>query len=292
MNSSKVGEKLLEAMNGWNVIGLLILLGLGILFSLVLTMIHPVFFVFITLPSGLLFLFGCNGFFTLQPNQAVVLLFFGKYVGTVKQEGFLWTNPFYTKRKISLRLRNMNSDKLKVNDLIGNPIEIGAVIVWKVENAYSACLEVDNYEDYVRVQSEAAIRHLAGSYPYDSWQHEAAISLRGTTDQVSEALETELQSRLDNAGVRVFEARLAHLAYAPEIAEAMLKRQQAEAIIAARKRMVEGAVGMVQMALEQLQEGKFVEFDNERKAMMVSNLLLVLCGETHAQPVISAGLSN
>jgi len=231
-----------------------------------------------------------KGFFMLQPNQAAVLLLFGRYKGTVKQEGFLWTNPFYTRMKVSLRLRNLNGEKLKVNDHAGNPIEIAAVVVWKVENAFAACFEVDDYQSYVTIQSESAIRHLASSYPYDSWEEkESEVSLRGNIDEVSAALEKELQTRLDKAGVKVLEARLSHLAYAPEIAEAMLKRQQAGAVIAARKKIVEGAVSMVRMALDQLSAEHVVEFDEERKAAMVSNLLVILCGETNAQPVINAG---
>ena len=231
------------------------------------------------------------GFIVLQPNEAGVMVLFGKYKGTVRENGFYWVNPFMTKRKVSLRSHNLNGDRLKVNDKAGNPIEIAAVIVWKVNDTFAACFEVENYGDFVKTQSESAIRHLASSYPYDSWEEndENAISLRGNIDQVSEALEKELQERLAKAGVRVEEARLSHLAYAPEIAEAMLKRQQASAIIAARQKIVEGAVGMVQMALEKLSSRNIVTLDGERKAAMVSNLLVVLCGEKEAHPVINAG---
>ena len=229
------------------------------------------------------------GFFILQPNQAGVILLFGKYIGTVKGQGFWWANPFYSKKKISLRLRNFNSEKLKVNDKTGNPIEIAAVVVWKVVDTFAACFEVDDYNDYVTIQSESAIRHLATAYPYDSWEDEQVVSLRGNIDEVSQALEKELQERLDKAGVEVLEARLSHLAYAPEIAEAMLKRQQASAIIAARTKIVEGACSMVRMALDDLSAHHVVELDDERKAAMISNLLVVLCGETNAQPVINAG---
>jgi len=229
------------------------------------------------------------GFFILQPNQAAVLLLFGRYVGTAKSEGFRWANPFYTKKKISLRLRNLNGDKLKVNDKAGNPIEIAAVVVWKVRDTFAACFEVDDYIDYVETQSESALRHLTSAYPYDSWDDEEKITLRGDIDEVSTALEKELQERLHKAGVEVLEARLSHLAYAPEIAEAMLRRQQASAIIAARQKIVEGAVGMVRMALEMLNAENVVALDDERKASMVSNLLVVLCGETNAQPVVNAG---
>ncbi|EPR09267.1 SPFH domain-containing protein [Ruminiclostridium papyrosolvens] len=229
------------------------------------------------------------GFFTIQPNQAMVLILFGKYTGTIKKEGWHWANPFYSKKKISLRSRNINGEKIKVNDEMGNPIEIAAVIVWRVENTAEAIFDVDNYVDYVNVQSESALRHLAGMYPYDNTEDNHTISLRGSTDEVAEALKNELQQRLGKAGVVVEEARLSHLAYAPEIAAAMLQRQQAAAIIAARQKIVEGAVGMVQMALTKLSENEIVELDEERKAAMVSNLLVVLCGEKNTQPVINTG---
>lgn len=229
-----------------------------------------------------------GGHFTLQPNQARVLLLFGEYKGTVRESGFFWTNPFYTKRLMSLRLRNLEGEKLKVNDKQGNPIEIGAVIVWRVENTAQASFDVDNYEQYVKIQSETAVRHLANSYSYDHGE-ENEMTLRGDIDQVSDALAKELQARLHKAGVMVEEARLTHLAYAPEIAGAMLRRQQAEAVIAARQKIVHGAVSMVQMALQELAEKQVIEFDEERKAAMVSNLLVVLCGESEAQPIINTG---
>lgn len=220
-----------------------------------------------------------------------MLVLFGKYIGTVKKNGYWWVNPFANKRKISLRAHNLNTEKLKVNDHAGNPIEIAAVIVWRVRDTFAACFEVENYVEYVNLQSESALRQLASAYPYDSWEEEDsnAISLRGNIDVVSAALERELQDRLDKAGVEVVEARLSHLAYAPEIAGAMLQRQQASAIIAARQKIVEGAVGMVQMALEKLARDEVVELDPERRAHMVSNLLMVLCGEREAHPVINAG---
>lgn len=229
------------------------------------------------------------GFFTLQPNQAAALIFFGDYRGSVKKSGWHWTNPFYSVKKVSLRSRNLNGEKLKVNDEMGNPIEIAAVVVWRVEDTFKALFGVDNYIDFVRTQSESALRHLAGLYPYDITDTEQHISLRGSSSEVSEALQNELQERLDKAGVVIEEARLSHLAYAPEIAAVMLQRQQASAIIAARQRIVEGAVGMVQMALEKLNEDDIVHLDEERKAAMVSNLLVVLCGEKSAQPVINSG---
>ncbi len=237
----------------------------------------------------IVFIFILPGFFTIQPNQAMVLILFGKYTGTIKKEGWHWANPFYSKKKISLRSRNINGEKIKVNDEMGNPIEIAAVIVWRVENTVEAIFDVDNYVDYVNVQSESALRHLAGMYPYDNTEDTHTISLRGSTDEVAEALKNELQQRLGKAGVIVEEARLSHLAYAPEIAAAMLQRQQAAAIIAARQKIVEGAVGMVQMALTKLSENEIVELDEERKAAMVSNLLVVLCGERNTQPVINTG---
>ena len=228
------------------------------------------------------------GFFTLQPNMAAVLLLFGEYKGTVQLPGFRWANPFYTKIKLSLRARNLNGEKLKVNDKRGNPIEIAAVVVWHVHDTAQAAFDVDDYQDYVSVQSESAVRHLASTYPYDTTT-EKELSLRGSMDEVSHDLQAELQERLEKAGVVVEEARLSHLAYAPEIAGAMLQRQQAEAIVAARKKIVEGAVGMVEMALQRLEQQHTVELDDERKAAMVSNLLVVLCGDKAAQPVVNAG---
>lgn len=231
--------------------------------------------------------FVAAGLFVVQPNQAAVLIFFGKYTGSVKANGFWWVNPFTVRRKISLRARNLNGDKLKVNDKAGNPIEIAAVVVWEVENTAEATFDVDDYEGYVTTQSESAVRHLATKYPYDS--EDDTLSLRGDIDTVSGKLEEELAERLGRAGVRVIEARLSHLAYAPEIAGAMLRRQQADAIIAARYKIVEGAVGMVENALEALGTRNIVELDDERRAAMVGNLMVVLCGQDEAQPVINAG---
>jgi regulator of protease activity HflC (stomatin/prohibitin superfamily) len=228
------------------------------------------------------------GFFTLQPNVSAVLILFGAYEGTVRQPGFHWANPFYTKLKVSLRVRNFNTDTLKVNDARGNPTEIAAVVVWRVQNTAQASFDVDDYKDYVHIQSESALRYLASRYPYDT-THDDELSLRGSMDEVSHGLQVELQDRLNKAGVIVEEARLSHLAYAPEIAGAMLRRQQAEAIVAARLRIVEGAVGMVETALEQLEAKKTVDLDDERKASMISNLLVVLCGEQAAQPVVNTG---
>jgi regulator of protease activity HflC (stomatin/prohibitin superfamily) len=228
------------------------------------------------------------GFFIVNPNEAKVLQIFGKYVGTVKAPGLRWANPFYSKRRISQRIRNFETPRLKVNDSEGNPIEIAAVVVWKVVETAEACFEVDDYNNYVHVQSEAALRNLSTSYAYDS-HVDHQMSLRGNTAEVAAHLKTEIQDRLAKAGVETIEARISHLAYAPEIAAAMLQRQQASAIIAARTRIVEGAVGMVEMALERLNQKDIVHLDEERKAAMVSNLLVVLCGERAAQPVVNTG---
>jgi len=235
-----------------------------------------------------LMVFISPGFLVLNPNESAVLILFGDYKGTVRDAGFHWANPFYQKEKISLRTRNFNTDTLKVNDQRGNPTEIAAVVVWRVENTAQASFDVDDYKDYVHIQSESALRYLASHYPYDTTE-EHELSLRGSMDEVSHALQRELQERLAKAGVIVEEARLSHLAYAPEIAGAMLRRQQAEAIVAARLRIVEGAVGMVETALERLEEKKTIELDDERKAAMISNLRVVLCGEQAAQPVVNTG---
>ena len=236
----------------------------------------------------LLAAFGLAGLFIVNPNEAKVLQLFGSYAGTVKVAGLRWANPFYSKRRISLRVRNFESARLKVNDADGNPIEIAAVVVWRVVETAEACFEVDDYENYVHVQSESALRNLATSYAYDAHE-ESQKSLRGHTLEVAAHLKAEIQERLTKAGVEVMEARITHLAYAPEIAAAMLQRQQAGAIIAARQRIVEGAVGMVEMALEMLSKQNIVRLDEERKAAMVSNLLVVLCGERAPQPIVNTG---
>jgi regulator of protease activity HflC (stomatin/prohibitin superfamily) len=228
------------------------------------------------------------GFFIVNPNEGRVMQLFGDYKGTVKTPGLRWANPFYSKRHISLRVRNFESGRLKVNDNDGNPIEIAAVVVWRVVDTAEAVFEVDNYENYVKVQTEAAVRNLATRYTYDSHE-EHQTSLRGSTAAVAKDLQHEIQERLAKAGVQVIEARLSHLAYAPEIAAAMLRRQQAGAIIAARQKIVEGAVGMVDMALARLAESNQVQLDEERKAAMVSNLLVVLCSDRDAQPVVNTG---
>jgi len=235
-----------------------------------------------------LVLFLWKGFFIVQPNQAAVLQFFGKFVGVERASGLRWANPFYSKKKISLRVRNFESSKLKVNDLEGSPIEIAAVVVWQVHDSAEAVFNVDSYEDFLHVQSEAALRQTATSYPYDLHE-DHKIALRSHSREINDHLKREIQERLERAGVTVLEARVSHLAYAPEIAQAMLQRQQAAAIIAARTRIVEGAVTIVHMALDRLAEKGVVQLDEERKAAMVSNLLVVLCGERGAQPVVNTG---
>jgi hypothetical protein len=233
-------------------------------------------------------LFLSAGLFMVNPNEGKVLQLFGAYKGTAKQEGLRWANPFMAKKKVSLRVRNFESSHLKVNDIDGNPIEIGAIVVWKVFETAEAVFEVDDYEHYVKVQSESALRNLATSYAYDA-HDDAHVSLRGHTNAVAEHLKREIHERLVKAGVEVIEARISHLAYAPEIAAAMLQRQQAGAIIAARQRIVEGAVGMVEMALDMLSKKSIIQLDEDRKAAMVSNLLVVLCGDRNTQPVINTG---
>jgi len=229
-----------------------------------------------------------GGFFVVNPNEARVLQLFGSYVGTTRDNGLRWANPFYSKRRVSLRVVSFESARLKVNDLDGNPIELGAIVVWRVTDAAKAVFQVDDYVQYVRVQAEAALRNMATSYPYDA-HDDKQISLRGHTAAIAEHLKTEIQERMALAGVEIVEARISHLAYSPEIAQAMLQRQQASAIIAARQKIVEGAVGMVEMALARLAQHGVVQLDEERKAAMVSNLLVVLCGERNAQPVVNAG---
>ena len=228
------------------------------------------------------------GLFFVHPNQARVLQLFGKYVGTTKQTGLRWANPLYSKKRISLRVRNFETGKMKVNDVDGNPIEIAAIVVWRVIDTAEASFQVDDYVEFVNIQSESAVRNLATQYAYDSGDSDA-ISLRGSTADISEKLKDEIQARLEQAGVEVIESRISHLAYAPEIAEAMLRRQQAGAVIAARALIVEGAVGMVEMALEQLSAKGIIDLDDERRATMVSNLLVVLCSESSTQPVVNAG---
>lgn len=238
----------------------------------------------------LLFFTLITGFIAVEPNSSRVLILFGEYKGTVKNSGFSWVNPFYSKKKISLRANNLDTKPIKVNDKNGNPIIIGAVVVWKVDNTFKAAFDVDNYASFVLTQSEAAIRKLAGHFSYDNFEDEKAeITLRSSADEVNDMLEKEVSDRLLMAGISVIEARLSHLAYSEEIASAMLQRQQAEAVVAARSKIVEGAVGMVEMALEELSKKAIIELDNERKAQMVSNLMIVLCGDKNPQPVVNTG---
>ncbi len=239
-------------------------------------------------PAAIVVFFCWFGFFMVQPNQGAVMQLFGRYVGSVRQEGLRWANPFFSKKTVSLRIRNFESNKLKVNDLEGSPIEIAAVVVWQVVDTAEATFAVDDYENFVHVQSESALRQSATSYPYDL-HDEHQVSLRSHTQEIADHLRKEIQERLTSAGMRVLEARITHLAYAPEIAQAMLQRQQATAIIAARTKIVEGAVSMVHMALEQLNEKGVIKLDEERKAAMVSNLLVVLCGERGTQPIVNTG---
>ena len=235
---------------------------------------------------GITLLICLGGFFMVHPNQARVLTLFGTYVGSARETGLRWANPFYAKKAVSLRVRNFDCDTLKVNDSSGNPIEIAAVVVWKVVDSAEAVFEVDDYISFVEIQSEAALRNLATSYPYESHSDDQ-IALRSNQQEVAEQLKIEVQDRLEKAGVEVIEARISHLAYAQEIASAMLKRQQAQAIVAARRTIVDGAVGMVKMALDELKEQDIIDLDEERKAAMISNLLVVLCGEENAQPVLN-----
>ncbi len=317
-------ERTVTVFNGWVMLPIVLILHLGSIAVFICSIVlgaqqqgHPLVAWFIVGLLGIILaVILMPGFFTLQPNEARVLVLFGKYRGTVRESGFHWGNPFYSngqrpsalrlamtkekpletninlrgpsRNKISLRVRNLNSDKLKVNDKRGNPIEIAAVIVWRVQDTAQAMFDVDDYETYVRIQSESAIRHLASAYAYDNGE-ENETTLRSGVDEVSHALRQELQARLQKAGVSVEESRLTHLAYAPEIAQAMLRRQQAEAVIAARQKIVHGAVSMVDMALRDLAEKQVVQLDDERRAAMVSNLMVVLCGESEVHPVVNTG---
>ncbi len=285
----KIAEKQANKTNGF--LMLFILLGLIALevylfLGLVITKNTQILWVFI--PLIFIIIVVLSGFIVVQPNESRVLIFFGKYIGTVRNSGFWWVNPFTIKRKVSLRIRNFNSDKIKVNDLHGNPIEIGAVVVWKVIDSAKAVFDVENYEEFVDIQSETAIRSLASEYPYDT-DDESKASLRGTPQEIADNLKGQLEKRLEVAGVDIIESRISHLAYAQEIAQAMLRRQQAEAIIAARQKIVEGAVGMVEMALKSLSEQKIVTLDEDKKATMVNNLMVALVSENDVQPIINTG---
>lgn len=277
-------EKNKKAISGYSILLLLLVMIGTIAYLLSMQIFIP------GVILGVLAFFILPGFSVINPNEAIVATLFGVYEGTVKQNGFIWLNPFYTKRKVSMRAMNLNGNHIKVNDKVGNPIEIAAVIVWQVRDTAKAVFEVDNYHQFVSVQSEAAVRNLAGAYPYDHFEDDhSSITLRDGAHIVNENLENELSERLSRAGIEILEARISHLAYAPEIAGAMLQRQQATAVVAARKQIVEGAVGMVEMALEKLSQKNIVDLDEERKAAMVSNLLVVLCAEKSVSPVVNAG---
>lgn len=282
-------EKIIKPANGYVMLVIFLVLFFGGL-AMAIKFEEPLYIIAIV--AGFIMLFG---FILVNPNTSKVILLFGKYVGTVKKNGLYWANPFYTKKKISLRASNFDSERLKVNDKLGNPVMISTILVWRVTDTFKAAFDVDNYENFVRVQTDAAVRKLASMYPYDNFAdegHEEDITLRSSVNEVSEALEKELEERLSIAGIEVLEARIGYLAYAQEIANAMLKRQQATAIVAARHKIVEGAVSMVEMALEELNKKQIVDLDEERKAAMVSNLMVILCGDKEASPVLNTGTLN
>ncbi len=282
-------EKIIVPANGYLMLFIFLIVFVG---SIVLIPVYQTAWPAISIFLSLVLAFG---FVMVQPNGSRVLLLFGKYVGTIKKNGFYWVNPFYTKKKISLRASNFDSERLKVNDKLGNPVMISTILVWRVQNTYKAAFDVDNYENFVRVQTDAAVRKLASMYPYDNFAdegHDEDITLRSSVNEVSNALEKEIDERLSIAGIEVLEARIGYLAYAQEIANAMLKRQQATAIVAARHKIVEGAVSMVEMAIEELNKNQIVDLDEERKAAMVSNLMVVLCGDKEAAPVVNTGTLN
>ena len=282
-------EKIIKPANGYLMFFIVLALFISGI-TLAIKTQNPIFIIM----SVLAFILAL-GFILVNPNSSKVLLFFGKYVGTVKQNGLYWANPLYKKKTISLRASNFDSERLKVNDKLGNPVMISTILVWRVTETYKAAFDVDNYENFVRVQTDAAVRKLASMYPYDNFAdegHEEDITLRSSVNEVSEALEKELEERLAIAGIEVLEARIGYLAYAQEIASAMLKRQQATAIVAARHKIVQGAVDMVEMALEELNKKEIFQLDEERKAAMVSNLLVILCGDKEASPVVNTGTLN
>jgi regulator of protease activity HflC (stomatin/prohibitin superfamily) len=285
----KIAEKQANKLNGFLMLFVLIVLLVVNIYLLIMGINNresDVLWIFI--PLMVLFFLLISGFMVVQPNDSRVLVFFGKYSGTVRESGFWWVNPFTVRKRVSLRIRNFNSEKIKVNDLHGNPIEIGAVVVWKVIDSAKAVFDVENYEEFVDIQSETAIRSLASEYPYDD-NDETKASLRGSPQEIAESLKGQLEKRLDVAGVDILESRISHLAYAQEIAQAMLRRQQAQAIIAARQKIVEGAVGMVEMALKSLSDQQIVTLDEDKKATMVNNLMVALVSEHDVQPVINTG---
>ncbi len=282
-------EKIIKPANGYLMLAIFLIVFIGGI-VMAIKYENPLYIIAIVVAIVMLF-----GFILVNPNTSKVILLFGKYVGTIKKNGLYWANPFFTKKKISLRASNFDSERLKVNDKLGNPVMISTILVWRVTDTFKAAFDVDNYENFVRVQTDAAVRKLASMYPYDNFAdegHEEDITLRSSVNEVSEALEKELEERLAIAGIEVLEARIGYLAYAQEIANAMLKRQQATAIVAARHKIVEGAVSMVEMALEELNKKDIVELDEERKAAMVSNLMVILCGDKEASPVLNTGTLN
>jgi regulator of protease activity HflC (stomatin/prohibitin superfamily) len=277
-------EKIIVPKNGY--VFLFVLLIAGLLTALGYAMGDSVISFVMTITDLVLL----PGFMVVSPNSSKVILLFGKYRGTVKQEGFYWTNPFYTKTKLSLRARNFESEKIKVNDKMGNPIMISVILVWRVNDTFKSSFEVDNYENFIKIQTDSAVRKLAGSFPYDHFEDErATVTLSTNFDDVNKALEREVTERLEIAGIEVVESRIGYLAYAPEIAHSMLRRQQASAVVAARHKIVEGAVGMVESALKLLADKAIIEFDEDKKATMVSNLMVVLCGDSETKPVINTG---
>ena len=278
-------EKEIKAANGYVYLILALFSVVLVLTAFIVTQGNSRFLILVPFP-----VFIATGFFIVNPNSSKVLVLFGAYKGTVKDNGFFWANPFFSKQKVSLRARNFDSERVKVNDKIGNPILINVILVWKVRDTFKAAFDVDKYEEFVRVQSDAALRKLAGSYSYDNFDDaQSEITLRSGMDEVNEALENELTERLTMAGIKVMEARIGYLAYAPEIASSMLKRQQAVAIVAARKKIVEGAVGMVEDALQRLSDDGIIDFDDDKKATMISNLMVVLCSDKEVTPVINTG---
>ncbi|HKK59174.1 MAG TPA: SPFH domain-containing protein [Salinivirga sp.] len=280
-------EKTFKAINGYGMLTLILLLFVGSIAGVIVVKFIPLFI--ITLLSLILSI----GFVIVNPNESAVLVLFGAYKGTIKNYGFFWVNPFFVKKKISLRARNFDSDPIKVNDKVGNPIKIGLVLVWKVEETFRAAFQVDDFQHFVLVQSEAALRKIAGVYPYDNFEDEDAdLTLRSGGEQINHELEKEISERLELAGIHVIEARINYIAYAEEIASAMLRRQQASAIIAAREKIVEGAVGMVDMALKAFEGKEVITLDEESKASMVSNLMVVLCSDEAATPIVNAGTLN
>lgn len=280
-------EKIITALNGYLVVVMLLVLTALMLYGFISNNM------ILGVASFLIFVLLTKGFIVVSPNSSKVLLLFGDYKGSVKQSGFFWINPLYNRTSLSLRARNFESEKIKVNDKMGNPIMISVILVWKVKDTFKATFEVDNYENFIRIQTDSAVRKLAGSFPYDHFEDEkATVTLSTNFDDVNKALEREVTERLEIAGIEVVESRIGYLAYAPEIAHSMLRRQQASAVVAARHKIVEGAVGMVESALKLLADKEIIEFDEDRKAAMVSNLMVVLCGDSETKPVINTGTLN